>query len=212
MHPSAYKNCEKFFEIYAKKLLEKENVKIVEIGSQDVNGSLRNIFPASWNYTGLDFAAGRGVDIVLDDAYNFPLESEMVDIVITSSCFEHSEMFWLTFLEALRILKPTGLLYINAPSNGVYHAYPGDSWRFFPDAGRSLSKWAQHNGLNTVLLESYISYPDRDIWDDFVSIFLKDRDHYKLYEDRIINHYDDYYNARINPDNLFGPLIREKRD
>ena len=59
--------------------------------------------------------------IVLEDPYKLPFDSDSVDIVICSSCFEHSEMFWLLFLEVMRILKPTGLFYMNAPSNGAFH-------------------------------------------------------------------------------------------
>ena len=67
----------------------------------------------------MDFQVGPGVDLLLSDPYVFPLEDENCDVVLSSSCFEHSEFFWLTFLEALRILKPHGLLYINAPSTGT---------------------------------------------------------------------------------------------
>ena len=44
--------------------------------------------------------------------------------------------------EMMRILKPNGLLFINAPANGHFHRHESDNWRFYPDdAGESLSKW-----------------------------------------------------------------------
>jgi hypothetical protein len=197
-----------FFNTYLKNT---EDLTIVDIGSQDVNGSLRSVAPTNNKYIGVDFAEAKGVDVVITDPYSLPFEDESVDAVVSSSCFEHSEMFWLTFLEGLRILKPSGLMYINAPSNGVYHPYPGDSWRFFPDAGRSLSKWAQRNGFNTILLESYISYDHSDFWHDFVSVFLKDKIYQDLYNDRIINYHKFYYNARTSIGNIEGDLIKYNR-
>jgi SAM-dependent methyltransferase len=104
MHPSARQNCQHFFDTYRNAF--SAGSKIVEIGSQDVNGGLRDIFPNDFNYVGVDFVAGKGVDVVLDDPYQLPFATESLDIVISSSCFEHSEMFWLTFLEILRVLKP----------------------------------------------------------------------------------------------------------
>lgn len=68
---------------------------ILDIGAQDINGSLRQVAPAGARYLGLDFAAGRGVDVVLEDAYRLPFDDGIADAVVSSSCFEHIEMFWL---------------------------------------------------------------------------------------------------------------------
>jgi ubiquinone/menaquinone biosynthesis C-methylase UbiE len=142
---------------------------IVEIGSQNVNGSIREVAPPS-KYVGLDFQEAKGVDIVLQDAYSFPLPDNYADMVVTSSCFEHSEMFWLTFLEGVRILKPRGLFYINAPSTGPYHAYPVDCWRFYPDADKALQTWAKRNGYNVnVEYKTTMEGP----WGDFVVVYRK---------------------------------------
>jgi hypothetical protein len=60
------------------------------------------------------------------------------------------------FIEIQRVLKPEGLFYLNAPSNGTYHRYPVDCWRFYPDSGVALSHWGQKNGYNTQLIESFV--------------------------------------------------------
>lgn len=199
MHISAYKSCLDFYSTYSKYL--PEDYSVVEVGSQNVNGSLREIFK-NHNYTGLDFATGRGVDIVILDPYKFPLPNETADVVICSSCLEHSEMFWLTYLEMLRILKPHGLLYINAPSNGAYHLYPVDCWRFFPDAGDALISWAKYNGLNPILLESYMTPPDNDIWKDFVAIFCKNNAYKEQYVSRVLDTKTNFFNGKTNKSNL----------
>jgi SAM-dependent methyltransferase len=179
MHPSAQKNAKLFYEHYCKL----ETPTIVEIGSQNVNGSIRDYAPQKSNYIGLDFAAGKGVDVVLTDAYKYPIEDNSVDIVVSSSCFEHADFFWLSYLEAMRILKPTGLFYLNVPSTGIYHEFPVDCWRFYPDSGKALSNWGNRNNYDCVLLESYITNEEQ--WEDCVSIFLKDAKHKDKYESRV---------------------------
>ena len=89
---------------------------MLDIGAQDVNGSLRPLVPEGCRYIGLDFEAGPGVDLVLDDPYRLPFDAGSVDTVVSSSCFEHVEFFWLMFNEVLRVLKPNGLFYLNVPS------------------------------------------------------------------------------------------------
>ena len=170
MHPTAMDNAAKFYQTY---LPVGAGKVIVEIGSQDVNGSIRSVAPSDAKYIGVDFAAGKGVDVIIDDPYNLPFENESVDICTSSSVFEHSEMFWLLFLEILRILKPGGLFYLNVPSNGDFHRYPVDCWRFYPDAGKAMISWAKRNQYTPCMLESFVSSQNGDIWNDFVAIYLK---------------------------------------
>lgn len=196
MHPTAMNNCKIFFETYAGDFKKTPDVKVIEIGAQDVNGSLRSVCPTDFQYTGVDFQAAKGVDIVLEDPYELPFDSESVDIVISSSCFEHSEMFWLVFLEILRILKPKGLFYLNAPSTGSFHRYPVDCWRFYPDSGKALISWAKRNKLNPQILESYTQ--KGGTWQDFVGVFIKDVAHETYFRNRILNTKKDFENGQIH--------------
>jgi len=194
MHQTAFETGAQFFRVYCE---SKPGGRVVDIGSLDVNGSLRDGCPARFEYVGLDFAPGKGVDIVLEDPYVLPLASESADVVVCSSCFEHSEMFWLVFLEALRILKPDGLLYLNVPSNGLYHRYPVDCWRFYPDSGEALATWARRSGFPTVMLESFISRRKNDSWNDCVAIFLKDGRFAEDFTARICDPDAPAYNRRV---------------
>jgi len=187
MHPTAMTNCKAFFDAYKDGFAPDQKVKIVEIGSQDVNGSLRSLVPPNFDYVGVDFVEGNGVDMVLTDPYVLPFESESVDIILSSSCFEHSEMFWIVFLEILRVLKPKGLFYLNVPSNGLFHRYPVDCWRFYPDSGRALVTWAKRNSINAAMLESYTSVQVGGIWNDYVAVFLKDEKCVNEFNDRILD-------------------------
>lgn len=194
MHKSAKNNCIRFYDTYG---MYFNNPKILDVGSFDVNGSLRDIFPDTCDYVGIDQESGKNVDIVLDNPYKFPFENESFDIVVSSSCFEHVELFWVTFLEAMRVLKPKGLLYINAPTNGRFHRHPIDCWRFFPDSGQALETWAHYNNINAALLESFVSYREEDFWNDFVGVFLKDDKYVLEIKKRITDDFKDFWNGRI---------------
>jgi hypothetical protein len=165
MHPTALQSAKEFFGKYPLPA-----ATVVEIGSQNVNGSIRDVCPKHYAYVGIDYAPADGVDIVLEDEYVFPLPDNYADMVVTSSCFEHAEMFWLTFLEGMRITKSGGLFYINAPSQGPYHAYPQDCWRFYPDAARALLKWAKRNGHDCTL--EYTQTLE-GTWGDFIVVYRK---------------------------------------
>lgn len=181
MHESAYITGKHFFDLYTT-----ETSKILEIGSQNVNGSLRD-HSKSKDYTGVDFVKGNGVDVVLDDPYKYPFESNTFDVVVTSSCFEHSEMFWLSFLECLRVLKPSGIIYCNAPAAKMsYHRYPVDCWRFMPDAAKGLQTWANYNEIPAKVLETFIVAPNTGCY-DWCSVFIKDKKYMYNYPARMID-------------------------
>jgi SAM-dependent methyltransferase len=195
MHSTAMQNCQSFFDAYAPHLASRLHVKVIEIGSQNVNGTLRDTCPDHFEYIGVDFQDAKGVDVVLKDPYLLPFEDESVDVVLSSSCFEHSEMFWLVFLEILRVLKPNGLFYLNTPSAGSFHRYPVDCWRFYPDSGMALVNWAKRNGINVAILESY-TQKSRD-WQDYVAIFLKDESLSQEFPQRILDKKEDFVNGQL---------------
>ena len=149
MHDTAFKHGKLFFENY---LLKKS--KILDIGSTNVNGSLKSLISKEHEYIGSDMSAGKDVDIVQDDPYKLPFEDNFFDIVLATSVFEHSEFFWLLSNEIFRVLKPDGLFYMNAPSNGSVHKFPVDCWRFYPDAGDAIVHWGIYSGYkNLIFLE-----------------------------------------------------------
>jgi SAM-dependent methyltransferase len=170
MHASALEIGRLFFQCYWHSSFK----TILDIGSLDVNGTLRTCAPKLAAYTGIDLSEGPSVDVVLDDPYKYPFPNDHFDLVISSSCFEHDPMYWLTFLEACRVLSPSGFLYVNAPSNGWYHTYPTDNWRFYPDAGLALQRWAERSGQSMHLIESFVAGRTvGDVWNDCVMVFSK---------------------------------------
>ena len=140
-----------------------ESLKILDLGSQDVNGCYRPIFSEPrWRYRGLDMAAGKNVDVVLRTPYAWrEIASNSADAVISGQAFEHIQYFWLTILEIERVLKPGGLCCILAPSTGPEHRYPQDCWRFYPDGMRALADFARLE-----VLEVKTQWEDQGLYTD----------------------------------------------
>ena len=189
MHDTAMLIGQKFFETY---MAGAQGQSIVDIGAQDVNGSLRSVAPPGNPYTGIDFAEGKGVDVILTDPYKFPFETGTFDVAVCSNCLEHSEFFWLTFMEILRILKPSGLLFMTVPANASVHRYPVDCWRFYPDSGMALRNWARRSGVNTALLESFTGRQMEGLMNDFTAVYVKDQAHADQHPNRIQDNYGHY--------------------
>lgn len=108
--------------------------RVCELGSYDVNGSVRPqvavLKPSE--YVGVDLRAGPGVDRVCDvccggmaDRYG------AFDIVIATETLEHVQS-WPLFIRAMkRLARPGGHLILTARSPGFPpHDFPGDYWRF----------------------------------------------------------------------------------
>lgn len=210
MHASALANGKRFFDCYMQGVTEP---LILEIGSCDVNGGLRYVAPQSGNYIGVDVTPGDGVDLVLTDPYRLPWGAGTFDAVVSSSVFEHTSMFWLTIIECMRVLKKTGVLYVNAPSNGAYHRYPVDCWRFYPDAGLAMVEWCRRELMRPVLLESYISHQqDGDHWNDFVCVISRDESEAHKHTKRMAHTFRDWSNGRFHGDDRVHREMKPTED
>ena len=151
-------------------------LKILDIGSQNVNGTYKQFFEnLHWEYIGCDMEAGNNVDLVLKNVYDWKeIESDSIDVVITGQTFEHIEYPWLTMLEIARVLKTGGLCGIVAPASGPEHKYPVDCWRIYPDGFRALAKYAFLEVLEAFTEWNGKSYQDNsEIWCDSMLIAQK---------------------------------------
>jgi SAM-dependent methyltransferase len=91
-------------------------VKVLEVGSNDINGTVRGLF-SDCDYIGIDVAAGSGVDVVAQgQEFNAPDNS--FDTVISCECFEHNPYWQDTLKNMLRICRPSGLVLISCASTG----------------------------------------------------------------------------------------------
>ena len=76
MHPSAMQNCKAFIDSYFPVSPGTAKMKVVDIGAQDIYGSLREVCHEGLQYVGVDVVSGKGVDIVLEDPYVLPFPGD----------------------------------------------------------------------------------------------------------------------------------------
>ena len=169
MHLSSLEHVER---LVGKYLPDKTSLKIVDIGSYDVNGSYKQFFNRpSWHYVGVDLSAGPNVDVILTSPYRLPFSSHSIDVIVSGQAFEHIEFFWLTWLEMARVLKPGGMIFLLAPSRGYEHRYPQDCWRFYPDSYQALANYGALDLLAVSTDWEPHADPDSAPWGDTVGVF-----------------------------------------
>lgn len=88
----------------------------MEIGSLDINGSVRPLF-TNCNFLGVDVGEGPGVDLVcFGEQLLFPDDS--FDITVSSECFEHAEGWRKIFKNMVRMTKDGGLIVFTCAGEG----------------------------------------------------------------------------------------------
>lgn len=103
-------------------------LSVVEIGSRDINGTVRPLFPnARW--TGLDLYEGPAVDVVCDAATWSP--PEQVDVVVCCEVLEHAANWKQLVCAAFRWLKPGGVFLMTcaAPGRAAHSHHDGQLLR-----------------------------------------------------------------------------------
>lgn len=133
MHQSSYDIMKLLLAKYATK-----GKHLLDVGSQEVNGSYRDLIPPFYDYKGLDLAPGKNVDILATTPYDWPIADNSYDIVISGQCLEHVEAPWLWIKEVFRVCKSDGIVMIIAPWSCGEHRFPVDCWRIFPDGMKYL--------------------------------------------------------------------------
>lgn len=112
----------------------------LEVGSLDVNGSVRSLFHG--RYIGLDMREGPGVDLV-GSAHDLPFPDASWDVVVSTEMLEHDPAPWLSLAEMGRVLRTGGHLLITARGNGFgEHLEPSDYFRFMPASREVLLQLA----------------------------------------------------------------------
>lgn len=121
---------------------EIEGRRVLEVGSRDVNGSVRPFLTSlgARDYLGVDLVEGPGVDRVLNvDLLDSGLEGERFDVVVTTEMLEHVRDWRGAVSNLKRVVAPGGLLVITTRSFGFpYHDFPGDYWRYEVDDMRAI--------------------------------------------------------------------------
>lgn len=113
---------------FARKHKGKISGNVLEVGSRNVNGSVREVLEIS---TGVDFIDGPGVDVVCDvNALIDRFGAGSFDCVVSADALEHMEDWDAALVNMWGVLKPEGyfLLTMANPKKGR-HGYPHDYHR-----------------------------------------------------------------------------------
>jgi SAM-dependent methyltransferase len=126
--------------------------RIIEIGSYDVNGTVREIFAGNKEYVGVDLTPGPGVDRV-GFGHDVDAPDGSFDIAISGACFEHDPMWRETFANMVRLTRPGGLVAFTCASRGR------------PEHGTTRSDGTLSPGTQAVGLDYYRNLVEDDFAD-----------------------------------------------
>jgi SAM-dependent methyltransferase len=122
---------------------------------------------------GCDISAGEGVDIVLDmtassQVITSALQNKTFDTVFCISVLEHIPDVFSACKNISSLLNPGGALFISVPFVFRYHGYPGDYWRFTPEAVKYLFpdiNFAdyQHSSITTLEQDDWMSLKNKNL-------------------------------------------------
>lgn len=136
-------------------MLEVINLKdpwILEIGSRDVNGTIRELFPDTERYAGIDILPGKGVDYVCT-VDSWAIDS--CDLVLCIEMLEHDKFPWITLRGVFDVLKENGYLILTARAfdeNGCWPMHELPDYHRFTLQG---IHWLLHSlGFDILKLEA----------------------------------------------------------
>jgi predicted SAM-dependent methyltransferase len=113
---------------------EFKNKRVLEIGSFDVNGSVRPLIESCQpqEYIGIDIRPGQKVNLVLsgEEIVDY-FGPESFDVIVSTETLEHVQD-WRKFVNNIKTaVKIGGYVYLTVcPPKMGKHEYPQDCWRF----------------------------------------------------------------------------------
>lgn len=90
--------------------------KVLEVGSLDINGSVRQFF-TDCDYLGIDVGEGKGVDLVCQ-AQEFQAPAFSFNTAISCECFEHNPYWIASFENMHRVVEKGGLVVMSCATTG----------------------------------------------------------------------------------------------
>ena len=118
--------------LFLQKFLPSVSGAILEVGSKDYGStaSFRDVY-RNCPYVGIDMAAGKGVDEVVDLTAGIgTLKAGHFALVVCCSVLEHVAKPWLMAENISKLTASGGVLFVSVPWVWRYHPYPDDFFRF----------------------------------------------------------------------------------
>lgn len=132
-----------------------EDKRVLEIGSLDINGSVRQFF-SNCTYIGVDLGEGKGVDLVSKgEDLIFPKDS--FDVSISCECFEHNPEWVKTFDNMIRMTD--GLVIMTCATTGrPEHGTSRTSRADAPFCGDYYHNLTEHDIKSSCNLSKFVEY------------------------------------------------------
>jgi SAM-dependent methyltransferase len=116
------------------RLEEVKGKSVIEVGSLDINGSLRSFVEtlAPHAYIGVDIERGPGVDRICDAHELLScFGRETCDLLISTELLEHVRDWRLVISNFKHLVRPGGVVLVTTRSFGFpLHSFPWDYWRY----------------------------------------------------------------------------------
>ena len=158
-----------FCKLVDKNFFREKKISILEIGSYNVNGTIRDIF-VNQRYVGIDVKSGPCVDIVYD-GLNLDIQ-EKFDLSISCECFEHNPYYLENFKKMIELTKNDGVVVFTCAS--LFRKEHGTTRTTSEDSPGSMEKWDYYKNLFKKDFEKKI---------DMSKIFYKYQFYYNLFSD-----------------------------
>jgi SAM-dependent methyltransferase len=123
---------------------------VLEVGSLNVNGTVRPFFKAE-GYIGCDIVGGGGVDVVLADPRKLPFPDDRFEVVVSTEMLEHAEFPDEILAEMTRVCAHGGVVLVTTRSPGFPHHNPPDYRRY---TVLELEEALRRAGLDEVSVEN----------------------------------------------------------
>lgn len=118
--------------LFTRRIGAKRGDKVLEIGSLNVNGTIRDNFPTAAEYVGIDIRDGKCVDVVMF-AEDLPkhYKAGYFDMVLSCNTMEHIEHWKEALAASWEVLRMGGRMCIVTPTaEKKRHNHPWDYWRW----------------------------------------------------------------------------------
>jgi SAM-dependent methyltransferase len=154
--------------------------RTLEVGSLDINGSIRRYFE-SGVYTGIDVAEGPGVDVVCQ-GQDYDAPDGSFDTVISCETMEHNPFWKETIANMIRVCRAGGLVVMTCattgrPEHGTTRTEAADSpltiglgWEYY----KNLTEQDVRQALTMQnLLRPFAFFPNRASYDLYLIGFKR---------------------------------------
>lgn len=140
----AHQQQRDFFESIRERFPQFFNqVSVIEIGSLNINGTVRDFFPTPLNYVGVDLEKGNGVDLVAE-GQNVDFPDNSFDVAVSAECFEHNP-YWKETFENMYRMSERFIIFTCAsdgrPEHGTTRTTPQNS-------PFTVKQWDYYRNLN----------------------------------------------------------------